>query len=334
MLASDFVRRLPKVELHVHLEGSIKPETVLKLAKRNGIDLPADSVEGLRDWYRFVDFPHFVQVYVAVSKTIKTADDLELIAREFLEGQADQNILHSDVTYTASTIEQFNGISWSDQIAALNRAQAYGEKELNSTMSLIIDIVRGCTPERALEVARWAVSAMDHGIGALGLAGEEKRGNVSDYRAAFELAKAHGLPIIPHAGETQGAWSVRDCLAETSCTRVGHGVRCLEDELVVAELVDKAITLEVCPSSNVCLSVFPSIGEHALPKLIEAGLNVTINSDDPPMFNTTLTNEYQLAAETFGFTEEDLRTFALNAARVGLCSEARRIEILKAIDEY
>ena len=143
MLKAENFHRMPKVELHVHLEGSIRPETVLQLARRNHIALPADTVDGLRDWYRFRDFPHFVQVYVAVSKTIKTADDIELITREFLEGQAAQNILHSEVTYTACTIEKYNGIPWDQQIEALNRARAYGEKDLGVTMGLILDIEIG-----------------------------------------------------------------------------------------------------------------------------------------------------------------------------------------------
>jgi adenosine deaminase len=332
MRVQEFAKQLPKVELHVHLEGSIRPETVLKLAARNRVDLPANTVEGLRDWYRFVDFPHFVEVYVAISRTIKNPEDLELITREFLQGQAGQNVLHSDVTFTASTIEQFNGIPWPEQLAAINRAREYGEKELGTSMSLILDIVRGHTAERALEVASWAVEAMGNGVGALGLAGEEARGEISDYRAAFNLAREAGLPIIPHAGETEGPWSVAACLRETGCTRIGHGVRSIEDPEVIDELTARGVTLEVCPSSNVCLRGYPSLKDHPFAKLVAAGLTVTINSDDPPMFDTTLTDEYIRVAETFGFSNEDLRRFDLAAARVALVSESRRRELVETIE--
>ncbi len=334
MVNPDFVRKMPKVELHVHLEGSIRPETVLKLAERNGVRLPADTVEGLREWYRFRDFPHFVQVYVAVSKCIKSADDIELIAREFLQGQAEQNVLHSEVTYTASTIEKFNGISWPDQLAALNRAREYGERELGVTMNLIIDIVRGDTTERALEVAKWAVSAHGNGVCALGLAGEEGRGTSNGYKPAFDYAHANDLPIVPHAGETQGAWSVRECMEDTKATRIGHGVRSTEDPELIRDLKARNITLEVCPSSNICLNVFPSLADHTLPQLIEAGISVTINSDDPPMFGTTLTEEFLRVSEAFQLGEDDLRQLSLNAARAALVSEERKHELVERIESF
>ena len=325
---------MPKVELHVHLEGSIRPETVLKLAQRNNVPLPADTVEGLQEWYRFRDFPHFVTVYVAISKTIKTAEDIELIAREFLEGQKQQNVLHSEVTYTAATIEQYNGISWPDQLAALNRAREYGEKELGITMCLILDIVRGCTPERAMQVAHWAVEAHGNGVCALGLAGEEGRGTSQHYIDAFNYAHEHGLPVIPHAGETQGAWSVAECLRDAKATRIGHGVRCLEDMAVVESLRAGSVTLEVCPSSNVCLDVFPSIERHCLPELLKQDLCVTINSDDPPMFGTTLTEEFVKVARAFSLNEVELRKLSLNAARAALVSDARRAGLVSAIEGF
>lgn len=325
---------MPKVELHVHLEGSIRPETVLKLARRNRVELPADTVEGLRDWYRFVDFPHFIQVYVAVSKTIRTPDDVELIAREFLEGQKEQNVLHSEVTYTACTIEKYNGIAWPDQLAALNRARKYGEEQLGVSCCFILDIVRGDTPERAMQVAEWAVEAHGDGVCALGLAGEEARGTSARYLQAFEYAHAHGLPVIPHAGETQGAWSVRECVRDTNPTRVGHGVQCLQDPAVVEELRSRSITLEVCPSSNVCLNVYASMKEHPLPELIRQGLLVTVNSDDPPMFNTTLTDEFLRVSEAFKLNEQEIRNLSLNAARVAMVSENRRRELVTAIESF
>lgn len=333
VISLEFCRRMPKVELHVHLEGSIRPETVLKLAQRHGIQLPANDVAGLRDWYQFRDFPHFVEVYVAVSKCIKTADDLELIAREFLEGQADQNVLHSEVTYTASTIEKYNGIPWPEQLAALQKAMDYGERELGVSMSLILDIVRGDPAERGLQVAEWAVSANAKGVCALGLAGIE--GCVPDvtYADAFRMAHESGLPVIPHAGETQGAASMRDALDHTGCVRIGHGVRCLEDVSIVNELRDRQIPLEVCPTSNVCLGVFPSFAEHPLPKLLDEGLYVTVNSDDPPMFGTTISDEFYRAVEAFEFDENILWTLCLNAARASLLPEERKRELIDKMRE-
>ncbi|MDI9635542.1 adenosine deaminase [Geitlerinema splendidum] len=322
---------MPKVELHVHMEGSIRPETVLELSRRNSVPLPADTLEGLREWYTFRDFPHFVEVYVAVSKCIRSPQDIEFIARQFLEGQKEQNILHSEVTYTASTIQQFCGIPWDEQIDALERAIEFGKRELGVSMLLIVDIVRGCLAEEGLAVAKMAVSGKDRGVGALGLAGQENKVPANLYETAYDYARAHDLPIIPHAGETQGPDSIWDAWKQTGCQRIGHGVRCLEDPELVRQLVANNVVLEVCPSSNVCLGVVPDLASHPLPKLVEAGLTVTINSDDPPMFSTSLSEEYCRCSEAFGFDEAQLKSFAQTAARHSLLSPEAREQLLSQL---
>lgn len=324
---------MPKVELHVHLEGSIRPETVLKLAQRHGVTLPADNLDGLKEWYTFRNFPHFVEIYVAVSKLIRTPEDIELIAREFLDGQAAQNIVHSEVTYTASTIEKHNHIPWPDQLAALQRAREYGRDELGVSMSLILDIVRGDPPERGVQVAEWCAGAKDNGVCALGIAGIEGVASCSTYSAAFRLAREAGLPIVPHAGETQGPSSIRDALEYTNPLRIGHGVRCFEDPAVARELRDRQIPLEVCPSSNVCLNVFPSLVEHSLPRLLDEGLLVTINSDDPPMFGTTLSDEFQRVSEAFDLNEDILWTLTLNAANASILVEGDKRQLISRLRE-
>ena len=314
---------MPKVELHVHLEGSIRPETLLKLAQRHGMPLPADDVASLRDWYRFRDFPHFVDVYVAISKCIRTPEDLELIAREFLEGQAEQNILHTEATFTASTIEKHVGIPVADQMAALQKAMQYGRDELGISMLLILDIVRGDPVERAREVAEWCIEYREMGVCALGLAGEEHLGTAV-YASVFDFAKGQGLSIVTHAGETCGPEVISECLTHASADRIGHGVRCLEDPSVVAKLRERQVPLEVCPSSNVCLGVFPSWEAHPLKQMVDEGLYVTLNSDDPPMFDTTLTDEYIRACHTFGFSIEECRTMVERAARASLLPEPEK----------
>jgi adenosine deaminase len=334
MVTEAFVRAIPKVELHVHLEGSIRPETVLKLSKRHNIDLPAHDLEGLRQWYVFRDFPHFMEVYVAVSSAIRTPEDVELIAREFLEGQAEQNVLHSEVTYTASTIERFAGIPWNEQKDALRRALEYGERALGVSARFILDIVRGDPAERGRQVAAWAIDGHRDGIVcALGLAGLEKAVPAAQYADAYAMAGEAGLPFIPHAGETSGAASLREVLVVARPVRIGHGVRCLEDPAVVAELRDRQIPLEVCPTSNVRLGVFPSLERHALPRLLDEGLYVTINSDDPPLFNTTITDELLRSARTFGLSEDILLTLTLNAGRASLLPDDRKRALLDRLRE-
>jgi len=329
MEMAEFVKEMPKVELHVHIEGSIRPETVLKLAKKNGIPLPADTVEGLRQWYSFRDFPHFVEVYVAVSRCIQTAEDVELVVREFLEGQAAQSVLHTEATYTASTMEKYAGIPWPDQLAALQRARQYGKDELGVTCDFIIDIVRGDPPERARQVAEWVKDGFGNGVCALGLAGEERLGE-GMYGETFAWIADQGIPVVAHAGETMGPASIREALAIPSIARIGHGVRCVEDPFLVQELRDRRLPLEVCPTSNVCLGVYPSWEEHPLGTMVDEGLNVSVNSDDPPMFGTTVTDEWQRCVEVLEFDPDIIWSLTLNAANASLLpADAKRELIVK-----
>ena len=324
-MSLDYIRMMPKVELHVHLEGAIGPETLLTLAQSNHVALPARSVEEVRAWYTFTSFPHFAEVYTAISRCIRTPDDIELVTREFLIKQAAQHILHTEATYTAFAHYRNHAIAFADQLAAINRARAWAARALGVSLLLIIDIPRKmATTEEGLIVADWAISGMGNGVAALGLGGDEVGSPPEVYHDAFARARDAGLPCVLHAGETVGPASIWSALRVAHTQRIGHGVRCLEDPTLVAELRDRQIPLEVCPTSNVCLGVVPSFGEHPLPRLLAEGLYVTLNSDDPPMFNTTLTDEYTRAATTFGFSVAQMQTFVLQAARATLLPATER----------
>ncbi len=322
MSLKNFIVSMPKVELHVHLEGSIQPSTLLKLAKHHQIKLPADTVKGLQEWYKFKDFPHFVEIYLTISSCIQTPDDIELITKEFLINQANQNIRYSEVTYTAYTHYKFRNIAFEDQLSAINRARAWAAKEYGISMALIIDIPRTIAPEEGLLVADWVINAKDNGVIALGLGGPEVGYPAELHKDAFEKILDAGVTSIPHAGETVGAESIWSALNNLKAKRIGHGVRCLEDIKLVEYLKQTQIPLEVCPSSNVCLGVARNLAEHPLPKLLEAGLYITINSDDPPMFDTTLTDEYFRISDTFGFNRDELQNFVINAVKASLLSES------------
>jgi len=335
MSLDTFIRRMPKVELHVHLEGSIQPETLLLLARRNNVTLPYTTVEGLRQWYKFTDFPHFVEIYLAISACICRPDDIEFIAREFLRGQAAQRIQHSEVTFSPYTHYSTNRrIPFEDQLAALSRAREWAASELGIGVGCVFDIVRSARPvEHGLTVADWAISGMESGVVALGLGGLEAGNPPELFQEAFDRARAAGLPAVPHAGETAGAESVRGAIRTLKAQRIGHGVRCLEDPGLVAELRDRQIPLEVCPTSNVCLGVAPSLAEHPLPRLCDEDLYVTINSDDPSMFNTTLTDEYLRAAQILDCGVETLEQLAINAVRASLLPEPSRVEMERRFRE-
>ncbi|MCW5936426.1 MAG: adenosine deaminase [Fimbriimonadaceae bacterium] len=331
----SFLRAMPKVELHVHLEGSIRPETLLQLAERNNMPLPATTVEGLREWYRFTDFPHFANIYWSCSQCMQHPEDLEFVAREFLAGQAEQNILHTEATFTALTVFRRGGIPWEKQVEALNRARAWGEAELGVTCNIIVDLPReACSDEEAMMVADWVVDAHGEGVHAFGLGGYEVGFPPSLFRKAFDRVRAAGVPSIPHAGETEGPASIRGAIDELGALRIGHGVRCMEDPALVEELVQSQMPLEVCPTSNVCLGVVPSLAEHPLPRMIAAGLNVSVNSDDPPMFGTTLTDEWIGVVREFGFDAGAVRRLTLAAVEAALLDDARKQHLRESVAAF
>jgi len=313
----QFIRRMPKVELHVHLEGSIRPETLLTLAENNKVKLPVTSLEEMRAWYQFSDFAHFIEIYFAICDCIRTPDDFELIAFEFLKHQAEENIRYSEVIFTPYTHRDH--VPFDEQLAAINRARKRAEADYGICIGLVPDWSRQMRPiEDSLHVADWAVENMSHGIIGLGLGGPEVDNPPEIFSRTFERAREAGLPGLPHAGETEGPRSIWGAINALSAVRIGHGVRCLEDPELVAFLREKQIPLDVSPTSNVCLGVVPTMADHPLPKLLDEGLLVTINSDDPPMFDTTLTDEYLRIVETFDFTKEDIKRFVMNGIRSSL----------------
>ncbi|MCP4424289.1 MAG: adenosine deaminase [Chloroflexi bacterium] len=323
MSLETFIRRMPKVELHVHLEGSIRPETLLILAERNNVSIPAQSVEELRDWYQFTDFAHFIEIYKAICNCLRTPDDFELITAEFLRDRAEQNIRYSEVIFTPYTHHEH--VAMDDQLTAINRACRLAEADWGVTIGLVPDISRGVRPvDHSLLVADWAIRNRDNGVIALGLGGPEIDNPPELFAEAFDRIHAAGLPSMPHAGETVGPESIWGAIKTLRAVRIGHGVRCLEDPELVAYLRESQIPLDVSPTSNVCLGVAPSLAEHPLPQLIEEGLSVTLNSDDPPMFGATLTDEYLHLARTFGFDLERIKQLTLNGIRVSLLPEEAR----------
>lgn len=309
---ADFVRRMPKVELHVHLEGCMGPETLLALARRHRVELPAGDEAGLREWFRFRDFEHFVEVYLACSACLREPEDFHRLALDFLAEQARQQVAYSEVHFTIST-HQANGGDPEAIAQALAEAAAEGERRSGSRLAWIPDVVRNAPPERADWTVEWALANRRRGVVALGLGGIEEGYPPGLFRQHFEAVAREGLHRVAHAGEHGGPDSVRAALAELGVERIGHGVRSVEDPALVAELRRRGTPLEICPSSNLCLGVAPDLPSHPFHRLYRAGTAVTVNSDDPPLFDTTLTDEYLRLATTFGYTPEELAAFALSA---------------------
>ena len=320
MSLDSYLRAAPKAELHVHLEGTVQPETFLELARRNGIALPYADVPALREWFRFRDFGHFIDVYGSISRCLMTSDDFELIAWELAQALARQNCRYAEVCFSAF-FHARRGIVDATFMDGLGRARARARSELGVEIAWVFDIGRGMRGGWD-DTARWgdyvvglAIDAMSEGVVALGLGGPEAGNPPEPFASFFERAVAAGLHSYPHAGEHDGPSSVRGALDVLHAERLAHGVRAVEDPALVAEIARRGIALDVCPTSNICLGVFPSLADHALPKLLAAGVPITIGSDDPPLFNTTLNDDVALLADPFGLDAAAADEILLNGVR-------------------
>jgi len=325
----EFVGRMPKAELHVHLEGSIRPATLLMLAERNGINLPARDEIGLLNFYRFRDFPHFIQTYATITCCLRTPEDYQLIAYEFGAGCANQNIRYAEATFSIATNQRMTGLDWRDLLDGINAGRLQARRDFGVEIRWVIDIVRD-QPETQKDVLEIALAARDSGCVALGLGGNEAGFPPELFVETFIEAQRAGLPRVPHAGEGLGAASVWIAIDQLQATRLGHGVRSIEDTSLVRELARRGIPLEVCPTSNIQLGIYDDFQAHPLRKLWDAGVAITIGSDDPPMFNTDLSQEYRVLVDHFCFTEDELEKISLNGLRFSLLPDEEKSTLMSA----
>lgn len=324
-MLNPYIQAMPKVELHVHLEGTIQPDTLLELARRNGVSLPSSNADELRHWYRFRDFDHFISIFMTICDCLQTPEDFTCIAYEYGRAMAQQNIRYAEVTWTPFTHVN-ESLSFSDVLAAVNAGRERAHAEWGVKMQWVCDIVRSF-PDTANQVVQWVTSpeARAGGVIALGLGGPEARWPPDPFEEVFSSAVAQGMHSSPHAGETAGPASIWSALRALQAERIGHGVRCVEDPALVTYLIEHHIPLEVNPTSNLCLGVSQSYDAHPLRQLFEAGVCVTINSDDPALFNTTLNDEYVHAVMDCGLSVTQLEQAALNAVDACFLPEAEKV---------
>lgn len=319
------IEQLPKAELHVHLEGSIVPELALRLAARRNVRLPGaeQGVEGLRRAYQFRSFRDFLKVYIALSSTLQQAEDFAEVVVGVAKELVDQRVRWAEMTFTPMT-HVARGVDAEAMLAGLAEGRARAREQLGVEIAWVFDVVRSL-PEQAEPTLELALRGRDQGVIAVGVGGPEGPSwSVAPLASMFARAKAEGLRSVPHAGEQWGAPSLRETLDLLGPDRIGHGVRCLEDLDITAELVDRRIPLEVCPSSNVALGVVASLQAHPLPRLLEAGLRVSLGSDDPPLFGTTLVEEYRRCAHAFGWGREQILARACAAVEHSFMPDDRK----------
>jgi aminodeoxyfutalosine deaminase len=311
----------PKIELHVHLEGTIRPATLLEIARRNDQPLPADTVSGVAKLYEFTDFAHFIDVWILTTSVLRTGEDFRRIALEYAEEAASFGAVYLEGIFSPGQYVSFYGVSFDEIFAGFADAADEAYERHGVIMRYTPDLYRGMDPAVAEEQAHASVRYRDRGVVGLGLGGLESR-PLEPYLRSFAIARDGGLGIVPHAGEAAGAESVREILA-LDPDRIRHGIRSIEDPGVLAEILERGLVLDVCPTSNVRTGVVPSLAEHPLPKLRAAGVPCTINTDDPAMFGTNLAREHEAAAE-LGLTSEDAYAAGLAGA---LCEGATRAHL-------
>jgi len=322
----QFIAKMPKVELHVHLEGSIQPETALKLAEKHGLPLPANDVAGLRRWFQFSDFKHFVKVYLTIQNLLRDEDDFVTVVTAFAANCAAQNIRYCEVTVTPYThVSQEKGVTGAMVFAGLEEGRRIAETEYHVRMRWIPDIPRNLPEPASNWTTHTAIAWHEAGAAvALGLGGDERGAPPELFEDAFQEARRHGLHSAPHAGETMGPGSVWGALQTLGAERIGHGVRAIEDPGLLQYLKAAQVPLELNPTSNICLGIYPEIAQHPFPHLFRMGLLTTLNSDDPPFFSTSLTEEYKILAHVFHFTQQEIEQVALNGIEASFLDESEK----------
>jgi adenosine deaminase/aminodeoxyfutalosine deaminase len=331
----EFIRRLPKAELHLHLEGTIAPATLVELSARNDkFPLTLHEAERL---YRFSDFSEFIESFKAVTRRLKEPEDYELIAWRMMQQLHAQGIVHAEVFISVGVIymwRNFDPRAFEPIFAALERARERAARELSLSLYWIFDAVRHFTVEEAERVFRKAAELRPYypSIVGIGLGGDERHTGSEPFRALYAQARDAGLRLTNHAGETTGPEAIWEALAIGS-ERIGHAVSAIQDEKLLQNLrARSAIGLELNPTSNVRTGVCASFAAHPLRRYFERGLLVTLNSDDPALFGSDLANEFLLAHTEQGFTREELRRLAANSIRASFLPEAQKASWLTRID--
>jgi len=314
----------PKIELHVHLEGTVRATTLLEIARRNGVALPADSPEGLAGLYEYRDFDHFIQTWVITTSVLRTERDFRQVVVDYAAEAASHGAVYLEGIFTPAEAVS-RGAGWDEVFTGFCDGAQEARERHDVQVRLTPDIPRGFPMEAAELTARHAIAYRDRGVVGLGLGGLEAQFPPEPYAEVFALARDGGVPAVPHAGEAAGPASVRGALDALHAVRIRHGIRAIEDPGLVAELAERRIVLDVCPISNLRTGVVPALAQHPLPALVAAGVPCSVSTDDPAMFGTDLDLEYQ-AVQQLGVSAEDCYLAGVEGA---LCDDTTRETLRK-----
>jgi adenosine deaminase len=319
---------IAKVELHVHLEGTAPPALIRRLAERNGLTVPEGVFAG-EGRFAYTDFLDFLDTYDRAASVIRTGPDYRDTTYEYLSGCARDGAVYVELIVSPDHAERV-GLSGEEHLEGIARGidDARGDHGIEGRVLLVA--VRNFGVEQAVRVARYAASRPHPYVVGFNLAGDEANYPAGEFAEAFDIAAGAGLGCTVHAGEWDGPQSVRAALG-LPVTRIGHGVRSIEDPSLVEELADRGIVLECCPTSNVVLGLYGSYEDHPLPALRAAGVKTTLGSDDPPYFGASIGGEYELCRERFGFDDDDLRAISRTAVEAAFCEESLKERLMQRV---
>ncbi len=320
---------VPKVEIHHHLEGAAPPALVRDMARARGLDI--SNIFDAKGGYSYRDFLQFLNVYEVATRPFSSPDDYALLMAVVAGEAAEQGVVYLETFLSPDFCGGRDPVAWTEYLAAMIEAAAAAE-ELGITLRGIVTAVRHAGPDAARETARCAQETAGDFIVGFGMGGDENAGATAEFAYAFDMAREAGLRLTSHAGEWAGPASVRDALTHLKVERIGHGVRAIEDPELVALLADTGTVLEVCPGSNVALGVYPSWEAHPIARLQGAGVKVTVSTDDPPFFHTTMTREFEELERAFGWGLSEFAALNRVALEAAFCDDVTRAEIAKRLE--
>ncbi|MDB9525819.1 adenosine deaminase [Oscillatoria sp. CS-180] len=329
---NPFIQGLPKAELHLHIEGTLEPAMMFEFAKRNQIELPYASVEEIQSAYNFDDLQSFLNLYYQGSQVLKTEQDYYELTWAYLQKAADQNVRHTEIFFDPQSHTQ-RGIEFETVYKGIYQALVDAQAKLDMSFQLILSFLRDLSAEEAMETLKTALPYKDT-IVAVGLDSAEQGNPPSKFQKVFEAAQAEGFLTVSHAGEEGPPEYIWEAINLLGVARIDHGVRSLEDPNLINYLTEKQIPLTVCPLSNVELKVFNSMAEHNLKKLLDRGLCVTVNSDDPSYFGGYVAENYQAAADALNLNQTELYQLAKNSFKASFLSPENKQKLIDELDEY
>jgi adenosine deaminase len=328
MEVEQLIKKLPKVEQHVHIVGSTRPETLLWLAEDGGLDKPFKTPRDAQRFFQFKSFPHFIDVYCTVVDCITKEGQFERITYEMLESDAQCNVQYVEASFSAPD-HVLRGLDYGKTLDAINRGINRARMDFGTECNVRVDLVRNYGPEKGMEVLDWIEGKSDNII-SIDLGGSEERFPAKPYKSVYQRARDMGLHLVAHAGEAAGADSIWQAVDELGVEHIGHGVTAIDDAKLLEHLKRRGIAIEACPTSNVRTRVVRTLKSHPIKVFRDLGLTVTVNTDDPSMFGTDMNNEYLQLHRQLGFSLPELFNLSLNAVNSSFLPEESKSKMLES----